>query len=291
MEVFRTVVEEGSFASAARKLRLSPGSVSKHVSALERSLETRLLHRTTRSVGLTTVGQEYYERLSSLLDELGDLEGDVRGDTTTLSGTLRVSVPMSLGVAALAPIVSEFLLRHPDVHLDLSLSDRRVDLVEEGLDLALRVAEGLPDSTLIARRLAPMPRALVAAPAYLARTGTPTHPSDLERHACIRYSRLDGSGTWVFSKGDDVVRVRVRGPLSVDNSLAMVDALRAGLGMAVLPTVTAADALASGALVEVLPAWAPPPRWIYGVYPTRRQLSAKVRLFLNFLAAALGPAS
>lgn len=287
MEVFRRVVEEGAFASAARKLQLSPGSVSKHVAALEASLDTRLLHRTTRSIGLTAAGQAYYDRLCVVLDDLASLERDVRGDATALSGTLRVAVPMSLGLAAIAPVVAEFLERHPKVHLDLALNDRRVDLVEDGIDLALRVAETLPDSTLVARRLAPMPRVLVGSPDYLSRRGTPQHPRDLEQHDCIRYSRLDAPDVWPLQRDDETVRAHVRGSLSADNSLALIAALRSGLGLALVPTFTASEALADGSLVQVLADWSPPPRWIYGVYPTRRQLSAKVRAFLDFVADAL----
>ncbi len=283
MEAFCTVVEEGTFAGAGRKLARSTSSISKHVAALESALDTRLLQRTTRSVGLTAAGRAYYERVSHLLDEISTLEKGLRGEAETLAGTLRVAAPMSLGLARISTVLPRFLDRHPDIHVEFALSDRRIDIVEEGVDVAIRVAESLPDSTLIATRIGAMPTALVASPAYLARCGEPEHPEDLAGHACIRYSRIRTAEHWRFSSGDEEHAVGVRGPLSVDNSLAMRASLVHGMGLAVLPEFAVEDELRAGTLVRCMVRWSPPQRSVYGVYPTPRHLSAKVRAFLAFM--------
>lgn len=287
MRVFRAVVDEGAFARAARRLRFSNAAVSKHVAALEDALNTRLLHRTTRSLGLTPEGSAYYARATALLDEIDALERELREGGETPRGTLRVTAPMSFGLARLAPALPTFLSAHPDVKVDLALTDRFVDVVEEGVDVAIRVARALPDSSLIARRLADAPRVLVAAPAYLAARGAPRVPSDLSTHACLRYTRLHDAAAWTFTSPDGAQEtVRVDGPLDVDSSLALRGALLAGLGLTLTPRFVVADALADGGLVPCLEPWTAEPASVYGVYPARQHLSAKLRAFLDFAAHA-----
>lgn len=282
MRVFRAVVEEGAFACAARRLRVSNAAVSKHVAALEDVLATRLLHRTTRSLGLTSAGRAYYNRATRLLDELEELEREMRAEGDEPTGELRVAVPMSLGLARIAPALPKFLAAYPKVRIDLSLTDRNVDVVEEGVDVALRVAGVLPDSTLIGKRLGPMARVVVAAPEYLEANGELKTPADLKGHACIRYTRLSNPSTWTLRGPGGEVSVAVSGNLSVDNSLAMRGALIAAAGIALTPTFVVQDDLRSGRLVRCLKAWEPEPRSVFAVYPAPRHLSPKLRAFLTF---------
>ncbi|MAT27303.1 MAG: LysR family transcriptional regulator [Sandaracinus sp.] len=288
MRIFRTVVEEGAFARAARRLRLSNAAVSKHVAALEEALGTRLLHRTTRRLALTPDGRAYLERAAALLDELDALEHAMREGAEAPRGTLRVAAPLSFGLARLAPALPRFLDAHPEVRVDLALTDRFVDVVEEGVDLAVRVARALPDSSLIARRLAAAPRVLVAAPAYLEAHGTPEAPAELEAHACLRYTGMRDFDRWRFQgPAGDAVEVEVDGPLDADNSLALRPALLAGLGLTLTPRFVVAPDLEAGLLVPVLEDWEAPPATVFGVYPARRHRSAKLRAFLGFAERAL----
>lgn len=285
MRVFRAVVEEGAFAGAARKLRLSKAAVSKHVAALEAALDTRLLHRTTRSLGLTPEGSAYLERAASLLDELDALERELREGQDAPRGALRVTAPVSYGLARLSPALPSFLEANPEVKVELVLTDRFVDVVEERIDVAIRVAVALPDSSLIARRLTVSPRMLVASPAYLARRA-PTSPAELADHPCLRYTRVRDAEAWTFAHPDGRREtVEVDGPLDVDSSLAMRGALLAGVGLTLVAEFVVADDLARGELVPCLAPWTAEPATVYAVYPARRHLSAKVRAFLDFAAS------
>lgn len=289
MRVFRAVVDEGAFARAARRLRLSNAAVSKHVTALEEALSTRLLHRTTRSLGLTAEGSAYYARASVLLDEIDALEREMREGRDTPRGVLRVTAPMSFGLARLAPALSTFLSEHREVKVELALTDRMVDVVDEGVDVAIRVARSLPDSSLVARRIAQEPRVLVASPRYLAERGTPSAPADLASHACLRYTRIRDASAWTFWGPDgEQETVQIDGPLDVDNSLALRGALLAGLGLTLTPRFVVADALADGSLVQCLEPWHAESASVYGVYPDRKHLSAKLRAFLHFAELAFG---
>lgn len=290
MQVFRAVVDAGAFSAAARRLHLSNAAVSKHVASLEAALGARLLQRTTRRLSLTNAGEVYYQRAIRLLDELEQLEADVREEGQTPRGRLRVAAPMSYGLAVIAEQLPAFMARHPEVEVDLSLTDRMVDLVEEGVDVAIRVAHTLPDSSLVATRLGPFSRVVVGAPAYFETHGAPEHPRDLAVHTCLRYSRLSDPDVWRFAGPEGPVHVTVAGRLRTDNSLAMRAALRAGAGLALIPACAVAEDLASGALRTCLPGWAPEPRSVFALYPTTRQLSPKVRAFVGYLRDALCPA-
>lgn len=288
MRVFRAVVDEGAFARAARRLRLSKAAVSKHVAALEEALATRLLHRTTRRLSLTTDGERYYERATALLDEIEALEREMREGSESPRGTLRVAAPLSLGLTHLSPLVPAFLAEHPSVRIELTLTDRIVDVVEEGVDVAIRAVRQLADSSLIARRLAVASRVLVAAPAYLERRAAPTSPAELADHECLRYTGMREPDVWRFV--DDTgreVAVSVDGPFDVDNSLALRPALLAGLGLTLTPRFVVEEELAAGRLVTCLDEWAATPATVWGVYPARRHHSAKLRAFLAFAETRL----
>lgn len=287
MHVFRTVVDQGAFTRAARRLRLSNAAVSKHVAALEEALGTRLLHRTTRSLSLTSAGTAYYQRATRLLDELDQLERDVRAERDEPSGVLRIAAPMSFGVARLGPALPAFLAANPKVELDLSLTDRFVDVVEEGVDVAIRIAASLPDSSLVATKLGTVQRVLVGSPKYLRARGRPRMPSDLESHACLRYTRSDAPSLWTFRGPDGDVAVRVSGPLSSDNSLAMRASLVAGIGLALTPEFVVEEDVRAKRLVRCLEGWEPEPRTVYAVHPASRHLSAKVRAFVAFAKRTL----
>jgi DNA-binding transcriptional LysR family regulator len=281
---FEGVVAAGSFAGAARALGLSVAAVSKQVRALEDRLGVRLLHRTTRQVRLTDAGQRFHERCQRILADLDDAEREVAAGQAMPRGRIRVSAPMSFGQRHLGPVVSGFLARHPDVELDLVLEDRFVDLLAEGFDVAVRIAE-LRDSSLVARRLCASRRVLCAAPAYLAAHGTPATPADLAAHRCIGYAYMTSGCDWPFRTHDGRRVVRVHGPVMSNNGDVLRILALDGCGIALLPTFLVADDLDAGHLHEVLPGQlgGEPAVWI--LQPTRRHVPLAVRTFVDFLAA------
>lgn len=284
LNVFRTVCELGSFSGAASKLRLSNAAVSKNVRELEEELGARLLERTTRRVRMTEAGEAYWRRAGAILDELETLDAEIKERQNIPRGTLRVAAAMSLGIAQLAPAVGAFLVDYPELHVELEMNDRYVDLVGEGFDVAVRGGT-LSDSSLIARRLSAIPRVVCASPAYLRQHGRPRRPQDLTRHRCLVYSLAKSPTRWTLTRGSRRVRLSIQGPLSINNSLAIAGAARAGAGIALLPEVTVRDALASKQLEPVLPDWTAEPQSLFAVYPRHHQLSQRVRLFVDFLAA------
>jgi DNA-binding transcriptional LysR family regulator len=288
MTVFRAVAEQGGFARAARRLRLSNAAVSKHVAALEAALGVRLLQRTTRAVSLTAVGRAYLDRSARLLDELAALDAGVRAEHEEPRGPIRVSAPNSWGLIALAPALPALFARHPGLEVELSFTDRFVDLIEEGYDVALRAAIQMPDSSLIAAPICRHPRLVVAAPAYLARHGTPRHPRDLARHRCLRYARLRDRDHWTLTGARGETKVAVAGPLSVDNSLALRETLIAGAGIALTPSFVVEDLIAGGQLRTVLDGWRADPVTLSAVYPASRALTGRVRAFLAFVRERFG---
>lgn len=293
LSVFRRVVDLGSFAAAAEDLNLSPAAVSKHVAALEASLGVRLLQRTTRRLSLTEVGRLYHAGGARILDDLSDLDAQVRRDRALPCGTLRVNAPMAYGLTHLAPLLPEFLARYPEIRLDLVMSDRFVDLLEEGFDLGLRIRSGPPDSSLVGRSLARIDRVVCAAPSYFEQRGVPRRPEDLKDHDCLIYTLATNPGQWRFNDPaapGGRVDLPVTGRLSVNNSMVAVPMLIAGLGIAQIPVFMVEDALASGALVTALDAFQPPPHDLYALYPSARHLSVKVRVFVDYLADKLGRA-
>ncbi len=284
LTVFRVVCQLGSFSGAARKLRLSNAAVSKNVRELEDELGARLLERTTRRVRMTEAGEAYLRRASAILDELSALDADTKDHGRAPRGTLRISAPMSLGVAQLAPVVGAFSAAYPELHVELEMNDRYVDLVGEGFDVALRGGK-LTDSSLVALRLSAIERVLCASPAYLRQHGRPRRPEELTQHRCLLYSLAQSPHRWTLTRGSRRVRLEIQGPLRVNSSLALVGVARAGAGIALVPRVIADDALLAKQLEPVLPEWRAEPQALFAVYPRHHQVSQRVRLFVDFLAA------
>jgi DNA-binding transcriptional LysR family regulator len=290
MKVFCAVVDNGSFAAAAGKLRLSRAMVTKHVMNLENHLNIRLLNRTTRRLSLTEGGAGYYERCTQILNELEDAEAQARQASAEPRGTLRINAPYSFATAHVAPFLPEFLASHPDLKLDISLNDRFVDLVEEGFDVAVRVAATLPESSLVARKLAPCRMVVCGTPDYFQRHGEPKTPADLERHNCLSHPFSASQGSWVFTCADGHRHaVKANGSIRANSGDALRSAALGGIGVVLLPTFMVGEELNDGRLKSVLMDCQTQESAVYAVYPSRRHLSAKVRAFVDFLARKYGP--
>jgi len=287
--VFVAVVEKGGFSAAAVALGLSKSAVSKRINRLEAQLGVRLLHRTTRRLILTEAGERYYDNAVRALEAANRAEDAVTELQGEPSGRLRISSPMSFGRLHLAPMIPKFLQRYPKVQLELVMDDKKVDLVAGGIDLAIRSgADGLPDSSLVARRLAPLRHVLCASSRYLDRNGIPQMPADLAAHNCLLFSYSSDAGEWTFRRNGKTASVSVSGNYQVNNSEVLLAALREGLGIGRVPTFVAGPAIQSGELVAVLPEWQLPEHALYAVYPERAYLPAKVRAFLDFAIEYLG---
>lgn len=287
--IFVKVVELSSFTGAAEALEMSQPVVSKAVTRLEEKLGARLLNRTTRRLSLTEAGSELYRRSVRALEEIENAELEVARFQTEPRGTLRVSAPMSFSILQLGAAIQSFLERNPGVTVELNLDDRQVDLVEEGFDVAIRIAQ-LRDSNLVARKIVPCRQVLCASPAYLKKHGTPERPEDLLGHNCILYSFLSHAREWrlIDAEGETHV-VPIKGSLQTNNGLVNRAAAISGTGILMLPTFYIGDQLRSGELVPVLCKFRPADIAVYAVYPERRNLTPKVRAFVDFLAATFGP--
>lgn len=285
MAVFAKVVQAGGFSAAARRLRLSKAAVSKRVAGLEDRLGARLLNRTTRRLALTEEGAAFYERAVRILAEVDEAEGAVSRLGAEPRGTLRVSAPMSFAILHLADALPAFMAKHPGLAVDIALNDRLVDLVEEGFDVAIRIAR-LPDSSLVARKLAPTRSLVAARPDYWRRHGKPRHPRELEGHNCLRYSYQITQDEWRFKDG---VAIAVAGTFIANNGDVLRSAALAGLGVARLPSFIVGDDVRSGRLEPALEDFEEGELSIYAVYPHRRHLSARVRAFVDFLAGRFAP--
>lgn len=281
------LAEEGSFAAAARSLGVSVATVSRAVSRLEARLGGRVFNRSSRRLALTDLGRKVAERAARALSEAEEAEAAGRELASQPRGLVRLAVPMSYGLLRVAPILPEFLRRYPDISLDLHLGDAVVDLVGEGFDAALRIAV-LEDSSLVARRLGPVERLVVAAPAYLARHGRPQHPREIAAHRCLGYAYRARGEAWRFlGPGGEEVAVTPSGPLRVTNVDALVPCLLDGLGIAELPDFAVAGHLAAGRVERVLPGWRMAAGGLYFVTPTARHRAAKVEALAAFLAERL----
>jgi DNA-binding transcriptional LysR family regulator len=286
--VFVTVVDSGSFAAAAEKLQLARSVVSRRVSALEAQLDTRLLHRTTRRLALTDAGQRFYDRASQALREMREAEREVRASRTEPGGKLVVSGPMSFGLLHLIPSMPTFRLRHPKIELDLRLDDRRIDLLRDGVDVAIRIAD-LTESSLVARRLAVIRHVVVAAPSYIAAHGAPADPSELTDHQCLIYSLRAAPRRWKFKRDQAPWQeVDIRGHFETNNSLALRDMLSAGLGIALIPTFLVWKDLAEDRLVQILGDWQTLQLDLSVVYPTRKHVAPAVRALITFMEERIG---
>lgn len=285
LEAFVAVVDEESFSEAARRLGVSKSYVSKRISALEERLGAVLLQRTTRHLQLTDVGAAFYERCVRVLEELDEAECVVNELQTTPRGTLRVSAPVSFGVRYLSPIVAEFMSTYPDMSVELVCSDRTVNLIEEGFDMAVRIGE-LEDSTLRARKLTDVSRVVCASPAYVAASGMPERPEALVDHNCLLYSYQRGGPSWSFepTRGAGLVHVKVGGTLTANHGDVLLDAALRGVGVALLPEFFAREAISRGELVHLLPGWVNQGAGgVWAIYPEQRHLALKVRLFVDLL--------
>lgn len=284
LAIFAKVAETQSFSGAADQLALSKATVSKAVARLERQLQTTLLHRTSRRFALTDAGRSLAARAGLMLAEAEGAVSEALDMSVTPRGLVRLAAPMSFGMAYVAPALPQFLATHPDVSIDLHLSDEVIDLVGGGFDCALRIA-ALADSSLTARRLRPVNRMLVASPAYLAQRGRPTHPDDLNRHACLCYAYMPTPDVWRFSNaaGEEVV-VRPRGPLRANNSDALTASLCAGLGLFPQPDFIAWKDIADGRLETVMTDWRLPPIALHLVAPSSGPRPARVTALMDYLA-------
>ncbi len=289
LRAFVAVAEAQSFSGAARELRIAKSAVSRQVSDLESDLGARLLHRTTRSLSLTEAGRAYFERATRILADLDDANRAVGDLQAAPRGRLRISAPMSFGFLHLMPALSDFMARFPDVVVDMEMNDRFVDLVNEGFDVAIRIAN-LPDSSLIARQLAPARRVICASPKYLSAYGAPGSPNDLKTHVCLFNSNLPSAREWRFVSADGgPLPVTVNGRLSVNNGDAIRIAALRGQGLANLPTFIVGADLQSGALATVLDSFVAQDLSISAVYPHSRHLSPTVRALIDFLVDRFGP--
>lgn len=288
MRTFRRVVELQSFSAAANDQRLSNGAVSKQVAELEARLGVTLLTRTTRRLRLTDAGRAYYERCARILDDIEETELALGAHQATPRGSLKINCPMSLGLLHIAPLIPVFAERYPDIQLELVMNDRRVALIEEGFDVALRAGDPLEDSSLIARRLQSIHRVLCASPGYLKRFGEPTTPEALAEHRCLLYSLGTVPDVWRLGYAGKTIEQRVNATLIANSSIALREALLAGMGIALTPTFVVSADLKAGRLTEIMPTYRPPEQGLYILYPTSRYLSPKVRCFVDFMVDQLG---
>jgi DNA-binding transcriptional LysR family regulator len=283
MRAFIDVVDSEGFSAAARKNGRSKALLSKYVRELEDELGALLINRTTRQFSLTEAGHTYFRRASEIVRDIDCLADSVRDSAGDARGRIRLTAPRSFADAEIGQSLIDFIKAYPDIALDVSLDDRFVDLVEEGFDLAIRITR-MEDSALIARKLATFHLMLCASPDFLGRHGEPAHPSDLANLPCIVDTNARTRNAWRFEDEGRTVTVNVRGPLEANSPLTALRAAEAGLGIAMLPDFNARDSLASGRLVPLLQSFVPGDRGIYAVYPHRRYLAARVRVFVDFLA-------
>lgn len=284
MRAFVEAVKANGFSAAARNLDVPRSKISKQIQALEQELGVQLLMRTTRSLHLTSVGSEYYESAKEILMALDSAEQRAQAGTGQLKGVLRVNAPMSFGVRVLAPLLPHFHAQHPDIEVQVVLTDQLVDPIQGGFDITLRIAS-LPDSSLSARRIMPAPRLLVASPAYLERCGEPATPEALESHTFLEYGYLQGGASLQLTRGQETVRVATSGPLCANNGDVLAVAAEAGMGIALLPAFIVEGALASGRLITVLNEWRAPPISVNAVFPSARQMPLRARAFVDFMVA------
>ena len=281
--IFAKVAAAGSFARAAEELSLSNATISKIISRLEDRLGERLFHRSTRRLSLTETGRVLAARASRILAEAEEAEAEAQSQGRAPRGPIRLAAPMSFGLHQLSPLLPQFLRAYPEISIDLQLDDRLVDMIGGGFDIAIRIA-AMPDSTLLARKLCPVRRFVVGAPAYFEKHGRPGRPGDLAKHACLSYSYLASGDKWNFTdRNGREESVRVKGPLSANNGDALDDALKAGLGLALQPDFIAWKGLESGALERVLAGWSAPPLNVNVITPAGGTRPSRVTALIEFL--------
>jgi len=284
MEVFVQVVDTGGFPRASENLKLPKATVSTRIQSLEASLSVKLLNRTTRHVSVTADGAAYYERCIRILSEVRDAEASVGRNRLSPAGRLRVDAPTGLASTVIIPALPEFFARYPDIQLELGCSDRQVDLVEEGVDCAIRGGRRLADSRLVARRVGTMNYVTCASPAYLEQYGRPMHPNDLVNHRCVNYfsARTGKVFDWYFTQNEQRLQVTLSSHMAVSDSYAYTAAGLSGLGIIQMADFLMAEMIAEGRLMSILDDWSNEPLPIHVVYPQNRHLSAKVRVFVDW---------
>ncbi len=287
LRAFAKVVETGSFSEAGRQLRLSRSAISKYVGELEESLGVQLLNRTTRHASPNENGQLYYERALVILSEIDAADQAVTHLQSAPRGLLRVNAPMSFGTIRLGPALADFMQKYPDLQVQLVLSDDLVDPVQDGFDVTLRIAD-LESSSLIARKITPMPRVICASPGYLEKHGTPSHPRELRDHMSLTYGFLLTGNQWKLTGTDGEHWIQPAWALCVNNAEVLRDVAIKGRGVALIPEFIAGKALKSGLLKAILKEFWAPPLTLYAIYPPTRHLSVKVRLFIDFLVERFG---
>lgn len=284
ISVFCKVIETQSFTQAANQQNISVAMASKLVSQLEEHLKTRLLQRTTRKIVPTEAGMLYYQRCQAILLDLSEADSSISNMATSLQGNLLISVPRDFGLLYISPNLPKFIELHPNLHVEIEFEDKRVDLVAEGYDLALRIGY-MQDSSLVARKISSSPMHFVASPSYLEARGTPLTPDDLEYHQGLLYKSSLNQVHWQSTKANQIQRYKIQSKVVSNNGMALLEMTKAGLGISNSPSFFVKDALASGELVEILSEYKQKPLDIYVVYPNRRHLPAKVRAFIEFLAS------
>ncbi len=284
ISVFCKVIETQSFTQAANQQNISVAMASKLVSQLEEHLKTRLLQRTTRKIVPTEAGMLYYQRCQAILLDLSEADSSISNMATSLQGNLLISVPRDFGLLYISPNLPKFIELHPNLHVEIEFEDKRVDLVAEGYDLALRIGY-MQDSSLVARKISSSPMHFVASPSYLESRGTPLTPDDLEYHQGLLYKSSLNQVLWQSTKANQIQRYKIQSKVVSNNGMALLEMTKAGLGISNSPSFFVKDALASGELVEILSEYKQKPLDIYVVYPNRRHLPAKVRAFIEFLAS------
>lgn len=284
ISVFCKVIETQSFTQAANQQNISVAMASKLVSQLEEHLKTRLLQRTTRKIVPTEAGMLYYQRCQAILLDLSEADSSISNMATSLQGNLLISVPRDFGLLYISPNLPKFIELHPNLHVEIEFEDKRVDLVAEGYDLALRIGY-MQDSSLVARKISSSPMHFVASPSYLESRGTPLTPDDLEYHQGLLYKSSLNQVNWQSTKTNQIQRYKIQSKVVSNNGMALLEMTKAGLGISNSPSFFVKEALASGELVEILSEYKQKPLDIYVVYPNRRHLPAKVRAFIEFLAS------
>ena len=287
MQVFVRIVEAGSITKAAEQLNLAKSAVSKRLGDLETRLGSKLINRTTRTSSLTDAGNQYYQRVKLLIGEVDSLNGDMACKTQVLSGSLRLAVPLSFGISNLTPAIDAFMRQHPELHIEIDFSDRKVDIIEGGYDLAFRIGS-LPDSGLQARKITPIKHAICASPSYLKRQGMPTTPKELATHKIVKYGNWPLAGMPLLDRKGQQHLVNMDACLTANNGDAMKQIALSGHGIVMLPTFIVWDALAKGDLVPILENYSLATMHAYAVYPSTRYLPRKVRSLIDFLVERFG---
>jgi DNA-binding transcriptional LysR family regulator len=277
-------VEVGSISGAADKMGVAKSMVSRRLKELEQHLGVELFHRTTRRMNLTDTGRAYYDRCVRILEDVTEAELATSQQHSELQGSLKMAMPLSFGLMHLGPAINDFLKAHPQIEFDLDFNDRNIDIMQEGFDLAIRIGK-LQDSSLIARRLAPIKIVLCASPTYLERMGSPDSPEDLAKHQCLAYSLLPDADSWQFQDAkNEISEVKIRAILKSNNGEQLRDAALAGLGVVLQPSFIVYNEIQRGDLIPLLTDYRQPALDAYAIYPQTRHLSQRVRAFVDFLA-------